>query len=82
MHCVIDRKMVQERQREYRSVIATLERKHPHLRVFDPLKYLCDEKQCVASSKNVIYYRDGHHLSIRGSEYLAKPFLNWLGSLR
>lgn len=80
--CAIDKKLVLSRQKEYRGVVESLAKKHPNLQVFDPLKNLCDERECAVSGPGAIFYRDGHHLSARGSEHMAGPFLAWLESRR
>jgi peptidoglycan/LPS O-acetylase OafA/YrhL len=76
--CSIEKNIVLARQFEYRKLIASLKLMHPNLKIFDPLNFLCDDVFCKVKIENTILYRDGHHLSMSGSDYLAKPFFNFL----
>ena len=78
--CGVERSRVMSRQAVYRQLIARLERAHPTLRTFDPIPYLCDARLCYALQGDRFLYRDSNHLSVFGSEYLAKHFDEWLRS--
>lgn len=76
--CEIRKKAVLERQKKYREILLELHDTVPGVRLFDPLDYLCDQNFCkVRAGGDVLYYRDSHHLSLRGSDFLARPFISW-----
>ena len=70
--------LIRERQATTRAIIIDIQRAHPKLKVFDPLPYLCTQNECIVGNETTLYYRDSHHLSYRGSQYLSKPLLKWL----
>ena len=62
------------RHEKSRALVTQLAQAHPKLRVFDPFDALCDATRCFMGTPEMLYYRDTHHLSVRGSEYIA-PYL-------
>lgn len=76
--CQLPRKEAELRQREQRALIERLKQQHPLLKVFDPIKWLCPEDFCVFQDKDLIIYRDSHHLTLRGSDLYAQYLLDWL----
>ena len=78
-NCSVTRASVLARQATLRGVVQRLAIGHVAMRVFDPLDTLCDARNCAVKRGDMLVYRDGDHLSLRGSEFLARPFLEWLG---
>jgi hypothetical protein len=74
-NCVIPRNEVLARQFDLRNNITKLKSMNPDLVVFDPINFFCDQSNCFFKNKDVIYYRDSHHLSQRGSNLYAQYFL-------
>ncbi|CAM8459781.1 COG1835 Predicted acyltransferases [Candidatus Methylopumilus universalis] len=75
-NCVIPKNEVLARQFELRNNIGKLKSMNPDLIVFDPINLFCDKSNCYFKNKDVIYYRDSHHLSQRGSNLYARYFLS------
>jgi peptidoglycan/LPS O-acetylase OafA/YrhL len=70
--CRIERVTVEYRQRAQRTlqqrVVARID--SPRLQVVDPFEALCDSRYCYAVRDGVLLYRDDHHLSVAGSEFV------------
>ena len=75
--CSIDRPFVLDQQAVYRAMIARVQREHPGILQFDPLAYLCQNRQCDIG-RNAADYRDFNHLSLAGSRNLGRAFIAWL----
>jgi hypothetical protein len=72
--CGVDREKVEARDSSYRAlVLATLAR-YPRTTYWDAKKALCDDRTCWAFKDGLMLYRDRDHLSLVGSEYLARSF--------
>jgi peptidoglycan/LPS O-acetylase OafA/YrhL len=58
----------------HKDVMSFLERmeKDDYVRVFTFDEFLCDNERCASTKDGVAIYRDGEHLSYRGSEYLGR----------
>jgi hypothetical protein len=69
--CIMDRRSVDDRQRDYRNLIQRLQAEDPRLIVFDPLPLLCDGQWCYAKRNGLLLYRGGNHLSVEGSRLVA-----------
>lgn len=76
--CSIIKEQFDARAQSYHAMIATLAKAHPNMRVFDGSAYFCDETECHAGTTEMLYYRDSHHLSLRGSRMLMGHFVVWL----
>ena len=76
--CVIPESVAMERQAELRGLIDDIRGRHPRLRVFDPIEFLCEGDVCRIEADGVLIYRDSHHLSPRGSERIARHLVTWL----
>jgi hypothetical protein len=73
--CSLSRdKFNSDRSREDR-LIAKLELEFPSLKVFDPFDYFCSLSDCHLIIDGHPLYRDDHHLSVFGSEYLGKAIV-------
>ena len=70
--CVTDKAAVLERQSEYRSIVAAVQRERPAVKVFDPLPYLCDDRVCRAMTDDQMLYSDSNHLTLTGSRLLGE----------
>ena len=77
--CSITRALALARQGTLRGLLQRLAEAHPALRWFDPLPYLCEGNTCPVKRGDLLMYQDSNHLSLRGSAFLARPFLQWLG---
>jgi hypothetical protein len=78
MHeCKILKSLVEERQKLYREIVTSTLDEFPHVRVFDPTKYLCDETYCYATINNKMMYRDAQHVSNEGAEYLSNEMMGY-----
>ena len=77
--CSVSRAAMLEQQATLRTVVQRLAQAHPALRTFDPLVSLCDGDTCAIKRGDMLVYRDGDHLSLRGSAFVAGHFLAWLG---
>ena len=77
--CSVSRAAMLEQQATLRAVVQRLAQAHPALRTFDPLVGLCDGDTCAIKRGDMLVYRDGDHLSLRGSAFVAGHFLTWLG---
>jgi hypothetical protein len=47
-------------------------KKEADVDVISPNEWLCDEKRCVSHLDDTLLYRDGGHISIKGSLVLAR----------
>ena len=65
---------VVERQGVYRQIVREVNDKLPALHVFDPMRFLCDDRWCYAVVDNVLLYLDNNHLSRAGSLFFADKF--------
>lgn len=76
--CGIEKTKYLHARHNYLALVARLKKEHPKLEVFDPSTVLCDGAMCYAGKPGILFYRDSHHLSIRGSELVARQFIPWL----
>ncbi|MES2207909.1 MAG: acyltransferase family protein [Pseudomonadota bacterium] len=75
--CEISKAKVLSRQAELRNIIDRLKKSNPTLKTFDPLDLLCNNDTCSYKKDGLIFYRDSHHLSLRGSNFFAERFINF-----
>jgi peptidoglycan/LPS O-acetylase OafA/YrhL len=73
--CVLERRAVDQRQREYRNMIERLRQAWPRLVIFDPFPVICPEATCTPIRGEFSLYRDKTHLSLIGSRAVAKALL-------
>jgi peptidoglycan/LPS O-acetylase OafA/YrhL len=76
--CSIERSAALARQASLRAAATNVQRTHPRLRVFDPLETVCPAGRCQINRSGLLFYRDSHHLSVRGSRIVATRFGAWL----
>jgi peptidoglycan/LPS O-acetylase OafA/YrhL len=82
--CVVPRDEFQSDNHVYRDLVFSVLKDYPSARVFDSAAYLCDERFCRAKVDGITLYGDDNHLSVAGSDYLAKELIkviNGKGSL-
>ncbi len=76
--CYINKKDVLERQKSYKALLVKLKEKHPDILVFNSIEVLCPQQSCSLLHKRHLIYRDSHHLSITGSQFVGKQFMDWI----
>src|ERR1017187_9652621 len=74
-NCHLERSVVAQRQKGLRRIVKRLGSDFPTLEVFDPLPLLCDNSWCNPVVEGFSYYQDSHHLSLRGSELVARSLV-------
>lgn len=72
VNCRLPRKEVELRQKSYRDATSGVLAAFPDVRVFDPMKLLCDETFCYARKGEAILYRDDDHVSMGGARMLSE----------
>lgn len=70
--CRMPRASYDTAHEEYRSLVASVLRDYPAVRLFDPAQYLCDASFCHGKLHGVVLYGDDNHLSHGGSLLLAE----------
>ncbi len=78
--CRLPRAEVLTRQHTYRELLTRIAAAHPGLSLFDPTDQFCDQQTCTFRNDAMLFYRDSHHLSLRGSAMLARRFLEWMAA--
>ena len=80
--CFVARAKVEQQRASALAVLRRLAAENPKsVRLWDPLDALCDADKCSAEKDGVFLYKDTHHLSVRGSAFLASAAaedLHWL----
>ena len=62
----------------YRDLVASIAKDYPNVAVFDAASPFCDDTWCWAMKDGTMLYRDDHHLSIDGSNFLAQELIKVL----
>jgi peptidoglycan/LPS O-acetylase OafA/YrhL len=70
--CAVSRQAFDERNRDYRALVASVLKDFPKVKVFDAAAELCDAQWCWAMKTGKMLYRNDDHLSVEGSLYLAR----------
>jgi len=83
--CGISTADLSQRFRFQQTVFAQLKEAFPELRFINYADLLCDDKTCDSEIKGTPVYKDHNHLNGRGSEILAKQYIenntvDWLSS--
>jgi peptidoglycan/LPS O-acetylase OafA/YrhL len=76
--CLIKKNDVLIRQKEYKEILSKLKVKYPEILVFNPMEYMCNKQNCQITYKHHLLYRDSHHLSIAGSQYIGNKLVHWI----
>ena len=72
--CTLDRREVEQRNREAMKVFARLAAAFPNVRLIDPLEVFCDRKICRPFGPAGVFYADSNHLSPLGAEMVYRKF--------
>lgn len=65
--CAVSRAEFEKSQQEYRSLVQSVLKDYPDIRIVDAANALCDSDLCYAVKDGAVLYRDGNHLSYGGS---------------
>ena len=70
--CSLPRATVEARHATARAIVADVAREiaDPDLHVVDPMDALCDARRCHAVINGYLMYRDDHHLTVEGANYV------------
>lgn len=77
INCVIQKIEIVQRQKNYIAILDRIKREQDIL-LYDPNILLCDQNTCSVIRNQHLIYRDSHHLSIAGSEFIAEKFVPWI----
>ncbi len=77
-NCLLDKNIVDARQREYRQIIRKMQQQVPSLIIYDPISAFCNGNICYGKRDEIIYYGDYDHLNRNGSELIGKHFKDFL----
>jgi peptidoglycan/LPS O-acetylase OafA/YrhL len=78
--CAVTREEFDIRNQEYRSLVFSILRSFPSVKVFDTVEALCDSKWCEARREGKFLYQDDNHLSVFGSEIIARRLMKSIGT--
>ena len=73
--CFVPRQDFNDRNDQYRKFIYNILKDYPTIKLFDPTEIFCDDRKCHAIKDSKILYRDFDHLSLDGSEFVAKHLI-------
>jgi peptidoglycan/LPS O-acetylase OafA/YrhL len=80
--CKLPKSMALESQKNLRAMLGKLTMAHTGVRLYDSFNQFCGQENCNFENNDMLFYRDSDHLSLRGSIYFAKYFLNWMSKNR
>lgn len=75
--CVLDSNPQHQARVSFIALVERLKSRHPSLLVFDPLSVFCTANTCQLRAGPTPFFRDGTHLSIAGSDRVARAFAQW-----
>jgi peptidoglycan/LPS O-acetylase OafA/YrhL len=78
--CVVSRAVVDERQKEYRQLVAQIQARVPGMLVYDPLDLFCNAVSCASKDSRQVYFYDNNHVNLSGSARLLDGLTGWLAS--
>ena len=64
----------------YNELIDSILSRFPTVKVFDLSKMLCDSENCYAMRDGKMLYRDTHHLSVDGAEYVGSSLFDLINA--
>jgi peptidoglycan/LPS O-acetylase OafA/YrhL len=67
-----------EQQSQMQNILAAVQSKHPAVRFFDPIPYLCNDQNCPMVVDGKLMFRDADHLSDTGSVLMARQLETWM----
>jgi hypothetical protein len=76
--CAAPKQPMLDAQADYRALLTQLATDDPGILLYDPYPAFCDAAQCFMAEPGMLYYRDSHHLSMRGATKFARAFTAWL----
>lgn len=68
--CAVSRKEFEIRSESYRSMVNSILRQRPEIKVIDLADALCDQQWCWAEKNGALFYIDDDHLSHQGAKYV------------
>lgn len=77
--CAVSKAKFYERNREYRALVYSVLKEFPTVKIFDAAAQLCDDQWCWAMKGGTMLYRDDDHLSIEGSDLIARQLIKEMG---
>uniref|UniRef100_UPI0026100603 SGNH hydrolase domain-containing protein n=2 Tax=Nitrosomonas TaxID=914 RepID=UPI0026100603 len=76
--CAVPRAVFEERNRDYRTLVARVLADFPQVVLIDGAKPFCDEQWCWAMKDGKILYFDDDHVSLGGARLIAQEILPYL----
>jgi hypothetical protein len=76
--CALPRRVVDQRNAQYRRLVGTLAARIPTLEIFDAEPVFCDGALCHAKRGRHLLYQDGNHLSLFGSRLISQQLRSLL----
>ena len=76
--CAVPSAVHELRTREYRHIMTAAAKDYPGVVVFEADKLFCDENWCWAKMDGQLLYRDGDHLTLEGSNLVARELVKTL----
>ena len=77
--CAIPRALFEKHHQEYRTLMHSILKDYPTIKVVDSAKSLCDDQYCYALKNNEVLYTDFDHLSLAGSVLIAEEIIKAMG---
>lgn len=70
--CILDRAIVDQRQKEYRQLVAQMAAQLPALQIYDTLPAFCSSGSCASKDASHVYFYDTNHVNLSGSARLLE----------
>lgn len=77
-NCAVPRAQYDAHHREYRTLMQSILKDYPAVKIVDGAKVFCDTDYCYASKNGEVLYTDFDHLSLAGSTLVAKEIIHAL----
>lgn len=74
-HCALPLATVEQVQKDYRELLGQLQRANPDVYFYRNIDGLCNQSSCAIIENGHFLYRDSQHLTLAGSDKLAKSML-------
>lgn len=72
--CHLERLGLLENQKRYHRILLSMKQKYPEIHLFNAFNLICGKKFCSATRDKHLLYRDSHHLTTYGSQWLMSKF--------
>jgi peptidoglycan/LPS O-acetylase OafA/YrhL len=79
--CAVSADAFDKRSRQYRDIVRSVARDYPSVNVFDMPSLFCDQSYCWGQKNGKMLYRDDDHLSLEGSDFVARHLGPYLKSM-